>query len=194
MKFTSDIDIDFADRSQILEHIIYVSASNIVDGELRKHNTGVYVTEIPNDPIKGFSSIDHKLAEERGYIKLDLLNVWVYKLVKNEQHLNELMKEPDWSMLKDRTTFEKLIHIGNHYDRMMLMPEPINSIPRMAMFLSVIRPGKKHLIGKTWSEVSKTIWEQTEEGYAFKRSHAISYAHLVVVNMNLLRENSMASV
>jgi len=191
MKFTSDIDIDYADRSQILQHIAHVPASNIIDGELRKHNTGVYVTDIPNDPIKGFSSIDHKLAEQRGYIKLDLLNVWVYKLVKSEQHLLELMREPDWNMLSDRTTFEKLIHIGNHYDRMLLMPEPINSIPRMAMFLSVIRPGKKHLIGKSWAEVSKTIWQATEDGYSFKRSHAISYAHLVVVNMNLLRENSL---
>jgi hypothetical protein len=117
---------------------------------------------------------------------LDFLNVWVYKLVKNEQHLLELMKDPDWSKLNDRQFFEKLIHIGNHYDRMLAMPEHIDSIPRMAMFLSVIRPGKKHLIGKSWAEVAKTIWDATEDGYSFKRSHAISYAHLVVVNMNLL--------
>jgi len=186
MKFNSDIDIDFSDRAQILEHIAHTPASIVVDGELRKHNTGIYVTDIPSDPIKGCSSIDYKAAEQRGYVKLDFLNVWVYKLVKNEQHLLELMKDPDWSKLNDRQFFEKLIHIGNHYDRMLAMPEHIDSIPRMAMFLSVIRPGKKHLIGKSWAEVAKTIWDATEDGYSFKRSHAISYAHLVVVNMNLL--------
>ena len=66
------------------------------------------------------------------------------------------------------------------------MPESVNSIPRLAMFLAVIRPGKKHLIGLPWSEVSKTIWEKEEGTYSFKKSHAVAYAHLVVVHMNLL--------
>jgi hypothetical protein len=66
------------------------------------------------------------------------------------------------------------------------MPEAINSIPRLAMFLAVIRPAKKHLIGKTWKEVSETIWDKGSDGYSFKKSHAIAYAQLVVVHMNLL--------
>ena len=69
------------------------------------------------------------------------------------------------------------------------MPEPIDSIPRLAMFLSVIRPGKRHLIGKPWAEVAKTIWEPQQDGsYTFKKSHSLAYAHLVVVHMNLLEE------
>jgi hypothetical protein len=66
------------------------------------------------------------------------------------------------------------------------MPEPINTIPRLAMFLAVIRPGKKHLIGKTWAEVAKTIWDREEGTYTFKKSHAVAYAHLVVVHMNII--------
>jgi hypothetical protein len=66
------------------------------------------------------------------------------------------------------------------------MPEAVNTIPRMAMFLAIIRPAKRHLIGLPWSEVAKTIWDRTDEGYQFKKSHAVAYAHLVVVNMNLL--------
>jgi hypothetical protein len=69
------------------------------------------------------------------------------------------------------------------------MPEPVDSIPRLAMFLAVIRPGKKHLIGKTWSEVAKTVWDKGTDGYVFKKAHAIAYANLVVVHMNLLRES-----
>jgi hypothetical protein len=56
----------------------------------------------------------------------------------------------------------------------------------MAMFLALIRPGKRHLVGKSWSEIACTVWESTDEGYTFKKSHAVAYAHLVVVNMNLL--------
>jgi hypothetical protein len=68
------------------------------------------------------------------------------------------------------------------------MPEPIDSIPRLAMMLAVIRPGKKHLIGKTWRDIAKTVWDKGSDGYTFKKSHAIAYAQLVVVHMNLLEE------
>ena len=56
------------------------------------------------------------------------------------------------------------------------------------MFLAIIRPGKKHLMGKSWSEISKTVWDKGTDGYVFKKSHAISYSWLVAVHMNLLRE------
>ena len=160
------------------------------EDNFRKHNTGIHVTGIPIDPVTGLSSLDYSEAEERGYIKLDFLNVWVYQYVKSEHHLIELMKEPNWNNLRDRDFFEKLIHVGRHYDILNKMTEPVDSIPRMAMFLSVIRPGKRHLIGLSWKEVSKTIWDNDNvEGYWFKKSHAVAYAQLVVVNMNLLEQN-----
>jgi hypothetical protein len=122
-------------------------------------------------------------------MKLDLLNVNLYKQVRDEQHLVELMREPDWARLRDRTVCEQLIHINNHYDTMLKMPEPVDSIPRLAMLLSVIRPAKKHLIGKTWKDVAKDVWvKPKDDSYYFKKAHAISYAQLVVVNLNLLSE------
>jgi hypothetical protein len=108
--------------------------------------------------------------------------------VKNEEHLIQLMYEPDWSMLNDKTTVEQLIHLGNSYDLIRRMPEPINSIPRLAMFLAVIRPAKRHLLGKTWKEINETVWDKDQTGYSFKRSHAVAYAQLVVVHMNLMKE------
>lgn len=188
MKFNSDIDIDLGDRDKLLSLIPHTVAS-IRKTEIRKHNTGVYVTEIPYDPVNDVASLDYELAEERGYLKLDLLNVHVYNQVRDEKHLLELMIEPNWNKLYDSKFVEQLIHLGNHYNTIIKMPEPINSIPRLAMFLAVIRPGKKHLIGRTWSEVSKTIWEKEEGTYSFKKSHAVAYAHLVTVHMNLLVEN-----
>jgi hypothetical protein len=98
------------------------------------------------------------------------------------------MRDPQWSRLKEKEFFQKLIHIGDHYDSMLKMPQEIDSIPRMAMFLSVIRPGKRHLIGKSWADVALTVWDQGNDGYSFKKSHSIAYAHLVIVHMNLLDE------
>jgi hypothetical protein len=185
----SDIDIDFGNRELLLEKIQHIPASIRKNKEVKKHQTGVYITNIPFDPIANLCSLDYEEAEERGYFKLDLLNVHVYNQVKDENHLNDLMKDPDWSMLTDPVTVEKLIHIGNHYNSLQRMPEPINNIPRLAMFLAVIRPGKKHLIGLPWTEVAKTIWDKEEGTYSFKKSHAVAYAHLVVVHMNLLKEH-----
>jgi len=189
MKFRSDIDIDFPDRELALQHIQHHPAGIVRDEKLIPHNTGIYVTDIPTDPFTGIASIDYKLAEDRGYTKLDFLNVSLYTQIKSEQHLQALMaKEPAWDRLYDPDFCAKLIHIGNHYDLLLKCPEAVNSIPRMAMFLALIRPGKRHLVGKTWVEVAESVWSKDDEGYAFKKAHAISYAHLVVVNINLLCE------
>jgi hypothetical protein len=191
MKFKSDIDIDFADRDQILEFINAIPASIIKDEKLTRHNTGVYVTDIPVDPFSGSASLDYQAAEARGYMKLDLLNVHVYKQVRDEAHLIKLMQEPDWTKLYDPAICQQLIHINNHYDTLLKMPEPVDSIPRLAMFLAVIRPGKRHLIGRAWKEVADTVWDRVEGEYSFKKAHAVAYAQLVVVNLNLLNDNTL---
>jgi hypothetical protein len=190
MKFQSDIDIDFGNRDDALKLIKHHPAGIMRNGELVKHNTGIYVTDIPTNPINGISSIDYKDAEARGYAKLDLLNVALYTQIKSETHLIELMNaEPSWDFLLQQAFCGQLIHIGNHWSTLMKMPEPVDSIPRMAMFLAIIRPAKRHLIGKPWKEVAETIWDVPTDGtYHFKKSHAVSYAHLVVVHMNLICE------
>ena len=191
MKFKSDIDIDFGNRDEAIRLLNVTPAGIIRDGKLIKHNTGVYPTDIPVDPFTGVASIDYKAAEDRGYAKLDFLNVSLYTQIKSEQHLDELMaREPDWAQLYDPEFCAKLIHIGNHYETLVKMPEAVTSIPRMAMFLAIIRPGKRHLIGQKWADVAKTIWDANEEGYVFKKAHAVAYAHLVCVHMNLICKQS----
>ncbi len=190
MRIDSDIDIDLGDRDKLLAVIKHIPASMRNVTPARKHPTGVYITEIPYDPINDMSSLHYSDAETRGYFKLDLLNVHVYEQVRDEQHLIELMVEPDWSMLSDRSTVEQLIHLGNSFDLIQRMPEPINSIPRLAMFLAAIRPAKRHLLGRTFKEINQTVWDKDQTGYSFKRSHAVAYAQLVVVHMNLLKEQN----
>jgi hypothetical protein len=190
MKFNSDIDIDFGDREQALALLKYTPAGIIRDGKLIKHNTGVYVTDIPVDPFSGVASIDHEVADARGYTKLDFLNVSLYTQIKSEAHLTELMaQEPLWDLLTQVEFCNQLIHIGNHHSTLLKMPEPVDSIPRLAMFMSVIRPAKRHLIGRIWKEVAETVWEKpADDSYYFKKSHAVAYAHLVGVHMNLICE------
>lgn len=190
MKLTFDVDIDLANRDLILQHIKYIPAAMRKVTPMRKHASGVHPCNIPYDPINDMAAISYEEAEKRGYFKLDLLNVYVYEKVKDEEHLIKLMEEPDWSMLTKKELVEKLVHLNGQYDMIRRMPEPVNSIPRLAMMLALIRPGKRHLIGRPWHEVSKTIWDKGADGYTFKKSHALAYSHLVVVHMNLLKEET----
>ena len=188
MRIDSDVDIDVGDRDKVLNLIKHTPASMRNVTPIRKHSSGVYITDIPYDPVNDMATIDYAEAEERGYFKLDLLNVHVYNLIKDEEHLLRMMQEPNWSLLKKRSFVLELIHLGNQADSVSRMPEPIDSIPRLAMFLAAIRPAKRHLLGRPWKEINETVWEKDQTGYSFKRSHAVAYAQLVVVHMNLLQE------
>lgn len=192
MKFQSDIDIDVANREQALSLLKHTAASIIKEDKNTKHNTGVYFTNIPADPFTGRASLDYESAEDLGYVKVDVLNVSLYQQVKNEEHLDKLMQqEPAWDRLYDPDFCAQLIHIGAHYDTLIRMPEAVNSDVRLMMFLAIIRPAKRHLIGLPWKEVAKTIWEPPADGgYAFKKSHSCAYSRLVMVHMNLLTSNS----
>jgi hypothetical protein len=182
-----DIDIDSADRERILKLIYNTPASIHREHEIIKHNTGVYVNPVPVNPETGMCTLDHKIAEDMGYIKLDFLNVNVYERIQDNSHLEKLLNtKPNWNKLQDRSFVENIIHINNHYETMQRMPEPVDSIPRMAMMLSVIRPAKRHLIGLPWKTVAESVWQKhTDSSYYFKHAHAIGYATLVAVNINL---------
>jgi len=183
---SADIDIDLSDRETVLKHIKYISARQENNNQIRRHNSGIYITGIPYDPINQCASIDYQEAEQRGYFKIDLLNMSVYQLIKDTAHYDEMLsKSVPWSRLLERDFCEKIVHIGNHHDLVCrLKPD---SIARMAMFLAVIRPAKRHLADKSWPEISKEIWVRpSDDSYFFKKSHAVGYAQLVALHMNLI--------
>jgi hypothetical protein len=184
-----DIDLDFADRKQILNLVEHISASIFdKDGNYKKHNTGVYCQSIPYNPITDSSSIDYKIAEHRGYFKIDFLNVGIYQDIKDEQHLNELLnKEPIWELLLEDDFTNDLFHVNGHGATLRTMKP--KSIDELAMVLAMIRPAKKYLIGKDWDTVKKEIWLKPDtDEYYYKKSHAYAYAAAVVVHMNLICE------
>ena len=183
-----DIDIDVANRKELLENIEHRKAS-LRDGKV--HNTGIYATEIPHNPLDNVSTLDYKTAEERGYFKIDILNVSVYNNIRDEEHLIRLMNsEPDWTLLQDEKFTENLFHVAGHH-RVMQKLHP-SSIEELAAALAIIRPAKKHLIDSDWDTINREIWKQPRDSsYAFKHSHALAYAYTVVVHMNLLCEESI---
>jgi hypothetical protein len=131
--------------------------------------------------------VDYAQAEERGYIKLDLLNLHIYNRVQSEEELDILLQqEPPWHRLVERQFTEQLIHLGNQYELLQRMPEPITNMEQLAMFLAVIRPAKRHLAGLPWRQVAETVWQRSEDQYVFRRAHAVAYAHVVAINMLLL--------
>lgn len=180
---SADIDIDLADRNKVLELIRHVPARQ----EDRRHNSGIYVTDIPWDPVLECAAIDYQTAEQRGYFKIDLLNMSVYQLIKDQAHYDRLLeRDPPWSKLwTDPDWASQLVHVGN-YTNLLKTMRP-DSIPRMAAFISVIRPGKAHLQGQPWDQVFASVWDgDSSRGYTFKKSHAVSYAALVALHMNLI--------
>jgi hypothetical protein len=186
---SADIDIDLADREQVLQLIQATSARQVNQDQVRRHNSGVYITDIPYDPVNQCAAIDYETAEQLGYFKIDLLNMSVYQLIKSPEHYEQLLaQEPPWSRLwSDSAWASQLVHIGNYTELLKTMRP--DSIPRMAAFISIIRPGKAHLQNSDWSRVFESVWDGDDSrGFIFKKSHAISYAALVALHMNLLNQ------
>ena len=180
-----DIDIDFADRDIILDKLNHRIAK-LDTG--KKHNTGVYFTEIPHNPVDNLATIDYDEAEERKYFKIDFLNVFIYKQVKDEEHLIKLMtKEPLWDLLTEAEFSNQLFHVGEHST--LLKKLSPKSIQQLAATLAIIRPAKRHLENETWDNIMKQVWVKPKDGsYFFKKAHAVAYAHAIVVHMNLICE------
>ena len=186
---SADIDIDFADREQILKLVRHIPARQMIQNQVRRHNSGVYVTAMPYDPVNNCAAIDYETAEHRGYFKIDFLNMGVYQLVKSPEHYKEMLTTaPPWDRLwQDSAWVGHLVHVGN-YTELLKSMHP-DSIPRMAAFISIIRPGKAHLQNKPWKDVFESVWDGDDSrGYTFKKSHALSYAALVALHMNLLTQ------
>jgi len=184
-----DIDIDFADRDQALTIISHIKAMRQDRDQKHAHNTGIYAQSIPYDPVTNLAGIEYKQAEERGYFKIDFLNVSIYKDVKNEAHLTQLMEtEPLWELLLQDEFTDLLFHLKGH-GTTLRKTQPV-SVEQLAAVLAMIRPSKRHLIGKSWPEIMTEVWTIPEnDEYYFKKPHAIAYAMAVVVQMNLICES-----
>jgi hypothetical protein len=186
MIVNTDIDIDTADRDRLLKIINGTPAMIARDNKQVKHNTGVYFHDIPSHPFTGLSTIDHKEAESMGYFKIDILNVGLYKDITSKKQLVELLdNEPMWELLEHKEVVEQCFHIHKHFNILKQMKP--QSIGQLAAVLAVIRPAKRHLIGKSWDVINKDVWvKPTNNEYFFKKAHAHAYAMAIVLQLNML--------
>lgn len=189
-KVTTDVDIDCFGRDTILSGIECIFGRiDRPDGRVEKHPTGVYFQNIPRDPITNMSTLDHRIANDYGYFKIDFLNVNMYENVRDEQHLLELLhKEPPWDFFEYQEVTDQLFHLKGHSD--LLKRFKPKSVDDLATILAIIRPSKAYLQRESWDKILKEVWvkNEGEDAYQFKRCHAISYALVIIVNLNLLIE------
>lgn len=182
----TDIDIDFADRSHAIDGLRCIRAVKVKGGKRQALSSGMYFHDIPIDPFDRMAIWDHKLAAEKGYFKVDLLNNSIYSKVRNEEHLITLLTdEPPWDAFADPLIVDQLAHLKGNFD-IVAQIQPQN-IEDLAVCLALIRPAKRSLIGKPRAEIDANIWLTTTAHY-FKRAHAIAYAVSIVVQLNLLIE------
>ena len=183
-----DIDIDFVDRDSALRLFKHIPASRIDNDKLTKHNTGVYLHNVPMNAVEAVCSIPYDHLSANDYFKIDFLNVGIYKGIRDEAHLIELMEtEPLWDLLQDNDFVQNLFHVNSHGSILKQMA-PTN-IEQLAAVLAMIRPAKRYLIGKEWNTVMTEVWTKPgNDEYYFKQSHATAYAVAIVVQMNLICE------
>ncbi len=184
-----DVDIDFADREQVLKLLDHVPAmQRMPNGNRQKHKTGVYFHPVPTNPFTGWCDLDYQQAEELGFFKVDLLNVSLYQGVNSKEHLDQLAnQEPLWDLLLQDDFSNLLFHLNGHGD--VLKKTCPTSVEQLAAVLAMIRPAKRYLIGKSWNMILQEVWTKPENGeYYFKKAHAIAYAVAIVAQMNLICE------
>lgn len=187
-----DIDIDIP-PSFNREMFPWVRASVIREGSLTPHPCGIYPQNIPVDAVTGMSAVPYDAAEEIGYFKIDFLHLNVYEHFKCRSEIEELIsKEPDWTLLLVPSNQAKLFQLANHGE-LLLKLKP-TSIMELADILALIRPGKRQLVPlyqKDKINARKILWSKGEEGYSFKKSHALGYAYVIILQLHLIEQGRL---
>lgn len=188
--FRADVDIDFSSRFE--PNVVFPTwcrASLIKNEELSPHPCGYYPQNIPVDQVSNLAAIPYEEAEELGFFKLDFLVNHVYDHFESREEILELLNiEPDWSILLQREHFDnqKIFQLSKHYD-LMLRLRP-SSVQDVADAIALIRPGKSSVIQLYIAQkeiVRPLLYEQSEE-YSFKKSHAIAYSLVIVLQLHLI--------
>ncbi len=185
-----DVDIDFKiDFDPLVYFKEAIRASMVKNKELIKHPAGAYFQSMPIDPVTDLAAIPYEQAEELGYFKIDFLHLSLLDCFENKQQIRTLLKkEPDWNLLQDRRAVSKLFQIHKHYD--LLAEVKPKSVQELADCIALIRPGKRNLAKlyiKDPNTIRQELYRKPEDGYYFKKSHAVAYALTIVLQLHLVK-------
>ena len=183
-----DVDIDTATSFNPQRIFPWTKASVVKNDQLSPHPCGVYPQRVPVDPLSGLAAIPYDKAEDLGYFKIDFLHLSVYDHFSSREEIDELLSiEPDWGLLLVPEEQKKLFQLSNHGD--VLTAVKPKSIEELADVLALIRPGKKKLVKLYISQKEacrRILYAKDESGYSFKKSHAIAYAMVIVLQLHLI--------
>lgn len=185
-----DIDIDVLSTFKPEKYFNITKASIVENEELKQHLVGVYFQNIPKDCITKLAAIPYKEAEKEGYTKIDMLHLNLLNHFKSKEEMIELMeREPNWKLLETKEFVEKLFHISNQFETVFKIKP--KSVIELADVLCLIRPNKRILIDKYIKNkniIRKELYIKRENS-DLRKSHAVAYALLIVLQMNLLEKN-----
>ena len=183
-----DIDIDLPSTFDPLTVFPQaVRASIVKDKNLIKHPCGIYLQNIPKDSTTNLSAIPYQQAEHLNYFKIDFLHLTILDCFENKSEIRALLKKsPNWDLLKSKQIVEQLFQVRNNYE--LLQKIKPQSVQEMADCIALIRPGKQFLIDiyhKNKEYARQELYKKTDK-YYFKKSHAISYALTIVLQLHLI--------
>lgn len=183
-----DIDIDITPKFKPDSLFKIVHASIVENGSLKKHNVGVYFQNIPVDQVTGLAAIPYKEAHERGFFKIDMLNLNILENFESKDEIRQLLKiPPDWSLLEDPDVVAKLFHLSKHYDTIQKIKP--TSVSELADCLAIIRPNKIKLVDKyarNKKDVIRELYTKRDPS-DLRKSHAIPYALLIVLQLHIIK-------
>lgn len=189
-----DIDVDTPtnfDSTKLFPK--WLRASVVRDGKMTPHPCGVYPQTMPQDPLTKLSAIPYGDAEDLGFLKVDFLHISVYNSFQTRQQIDELIsKEPNWTLLQLPSTHPKLFQLSKHGE--MLMTIKPSNILELADCMALIRPGKKQFIGlysKDREVTRRILYAADDTGYSFKKSHALAYSYVVVLQLHLIEQGKL---
>lgn len=189
-----DIDIDVTPSFK--PHAIFPTwprAAVLRDGKLTAHPCGVYPQKMATDPLTGLAAIPYEEAEDLGYLKVDFLHLNVYQHFTSRAEIEALLeKEPDWTLLQLPSTHPKLFQLAKHGE--LLTKLKPKSIIELADVMALIRPGKKQFIGlyeKEREAARRILYAKDETGYSFKKSHALAYSFVVLLQLHLIEQGRL---
>lgn len=185
-----DIDIDVPSTFKADKLFNIVKASTVEKNNLKQHQVGVYFQTMPKDPITGLAAIPYNEAEEYGFTKIDMIHLTLLNQFSSKEEMLALMEiEPKWELLENREFVSKLFHLKDQFE-LVYKVKP-KSVIEIADVLALIRPGKTMLADKyirNKNIVRKELYVKRAKG-DMRKSHAVAYALLIVIQMNMLEKN-----
>lgn len=182
-----DIDIDFPTTFRPENLFPWTRALKVQEGSATPHPCGYYPQNIPHDCVTSLSAIPFEEAEDLGYLKLDFLHLKIYDNFSSREEIELLLnEEPDWGLLCIPSEQKKLFQLSKHGD--VLSEIKPKNIEELADVLALIRPGKRQLakLYRAQKEATRKALYAKGDGYSFKKSHAIAYALVIVLQLHLI--------